>query len=119
MLQITNVEINQLRSEIPDDQVYADTLDLLQECEGYMEDAISILMIREMGVEPDRSPNKLLQKCRQIICEKEFREELGSGLIVAVVEILSSSYGIPPGVGTAIGIYVYKLGIKKFCESQI
>lgn len=119
MLQISSGEISQLRSEYSNEQKIVNVLDTLQECDGYIEDTIDILMMREMGIEPDKSPNRLLQKCRHIICQEEFKEDLGSGLVAAVMEILSSSCGIPPGVGTAIGIYIYKLGIKEFCNSSV
>jgi len=118
MIKISTEELSQLRSQLSDREGSAIALNVIQECEGYLEDAIAILMVREMGEEPDRSQNKLLLKCQKIICQEEFREELGSGLLVVVIETLSSSCGIPPGIGTAIGIYIYKLGIKKCCESS-
>lgn len=117
-IQLTSEEIAQYRSEL---ETYHNpsaiaALDVIEwECEGYLEDAIPLLLMRETGSEADKSMGDLLERCRQFICQEEVREALESGFIVPAIEPIAIGAGIPPGVATAIGICAFKLGIKKLC----
>ena len=91
-------------------------LDAIEECEGYLDDAIPLLVMRETEQEADRSLSDWLERCRHFLCQEEVREFLESGLIAPVIEPLSASVGIPLGTATALSICVFKLGAKKFCE---
>jgi hypothetical protein len=92
-------------------------LDVIEdECEGYLDDAIPLLLMREIGTEADRSLGDLLEKSRQFICQEEVREALESGLLAPAIEAISISASIPPGVATAISICAFKLGMKKICD---
>jgi hypothetical protein len=120
-IQLTPEEITKYRAELANchnpDAIAA--LDVIEgECEGYLEDAIPLLLMRETGTEADRSMGDLLEKCRKFICQEEVREALESGLIVPAIEPISIGAGIPPGVATAIGICAFKLGIKKVCGAK-
>ncbi|BAY80442.1 hypothetical protein NIES25_69300 (plasmid) [Nostoc linckia NIES-25] len=120
-IQLTPEESTKYRAELanyhnPDASAAIAALDVIEgECEGYLEDAIPLLLMRETGTEADRSMSDLLEKCRKFICQEEVREALELGLIVPAIEPISIGAGIPPGVATAIGICAFKLGIKKVC----
>ena len=116
MTTVTPQEIEQFREQLRDYPEAIAALDVIQECDGYLEDAVTLLIMRETGQEPDRGLNEWIQKSRKVICKEEFREELAVGLIAAALEPLATSAAIPPGIATAVGIYVYKIGVKKFCE---
>ncbi len=110
-------EIAKFRFELAD---YPDTtviaaLDEIEECDGYLEDAIPLLLMEETGREPDKSLIDLLEKCRQFICQKEVREALESGMLAPAIESISIGASIPPGTATAISICAFKLGMKKIC----
>ena len=115
--KVTPEEIAQFRAELVDNLSAIAALDAIEECEGYLEDAVPLLLMRETGTEPDRSIGDLLKKCRQFICQEEVREALESGMIAPAIEPISMGAGIPPGVATAIGICAFKLGMKKVCAN--
>ncbi|MCA2659685.1 MAG: hypothetical protein IM496_14625 [Microcystis sp. M049S2] len=116
--KVTPEEIAQFRAELADNLSVIAALDAIEECEGYLEDAVPLLLMRETGTEPDRSIGDLLKKCRQFICQEEVREGLQSGMIAPFIEPISVSAGIPVGVATAIGICAFKLGMKKVCANS-
>ncbi|MCA2717122.1 MULTISPECIES: hypothetical protein [Microcystis] len=113
--KVTPEEIAQFRAELVDNLSAIAALDAIDECDGYLEDAVPLLLMRETGTEPDRSIGDLLKKCRQFICQEEVREALESGMIAPAIEPISMGAGIPPGVATAIGICAFKLGMKRVC----
>jgi hypothetical protein len=117
-IQLTPEEIAQFRAELsnyhnPD---VIEALDVIEEkCDGYLADAIPLLLMRETDREDARSMDDFLEKCRQFICQEEVRDALESGLLAPAIEAISISVAIPPGVATAISICAFKLGIKKVC----
>lgn len=116
MITITPQEISQFRSQMTDIPEALVALDTIEECEGYLDDAVSLLVMRETAQQTDRSLNDWLQKIRQFICQEEIREALESGLIAPIIEPLAASAGIPLGTATALSILVFKLGARKFCN---
>jgi hypothetical protein len=117
---VTLEEISRFRTELrnyPDSNAIA-ALDALEQCEGYLEDAIPLLFLRETESELDRSISDLLARCRKFICQEEVREALESGVIAPAIEPIAIGASIPPGVATAVGILAFKLTIKKVCGSQ-
>ncbi|NMF67106.1 hypothetical protein DP113_28020 [Brasilonema octagenarum UFV-E1] len=116
MITVTPEEISQFRSQLADNPQALVALDTIEECEGYLDDAVPLLVMRETAQEADRSLNDLLEKCRQFICQEEVRQFLESGLIAPVIEPLAASAGIPLGTATALSICVFKLGAKRFCN---
>lgn len=81
MLTVTPEEISQFRSQLADNPEALAALDAIEECEGYLDDAIPLLVMRETAQEADRGLNDWLEKCRQFICQEEVRDALESGLI--------------------------------------
>ena len=116
--KVTPEEIAQFRAELADNLGAITSLDVIDECDGYLKYAIPLLLMRETGTEPDRSIGDLLKKCRQFICQEEVREALESGIIAPAIEPISISAGIPPGTATAIGICAFKLGMKRVCAGS-
>ncbi|OUL19006.1 hypothetical protein [Nostoc sp. 106C] len=116
MITVTAEEISQFRSQLADRQEALVALDTIEECEGYLDDAVQLLVIRETAQEADRGLNNWLEKIRQFICQEEVREALESGFLAPAIEAISIGAGIPPGLATALSICVFKLGAKKFCK---
>lgn len=117
MTTITSEEIERFREQLRDYPEAIIALDVIQECDGYLEDAVSLLMMRETGKEQDRGAYEWLQKCRKVICQEDVKEALESGLIAPAIEPLAISMGLPPGTATALGILAFKIGIKKLCDT--
>lgn len=117
MTTITPEEIEQFRQQLRDYPEVSTALDVIQECDGYLEDAVTLLIMRETGKEPDRGVDEWLQKCRKVICQEDVKEALESGLIAPAIEPLAISMGLPPGTATALGILAFKIGIKKLCDT--
>ncbi|MEH2306976.1 hypothetical protein [Nostoc sp.] len=116
MITVTPEEISQFRSQLADNPQALVALDTIEECEGYLDDAVRLLDIRETAQEADRGLNDWLEKSRQFVCQEEVREALESGLLAPAIEALAIGLPIPPGIATALSICVFKLGAKKFCK---
>lgn len=119
---VTSKEIAKFRDELvdyPKAEIAAKAIAALdvieEECDGYLEDAIPLLLMRETGQEAEKGLGDLLEQSRQFICQKDVREALESGLIAPAIEPVSMSVGIPPGTATAIAILAFKLGMKRLC----
>ncbi|MDJ0795376.1 MAG: hypothetical protein QNJ51_00865 [Calothrix sp. MO_167.B12] len=123
-LQATPAEIAQFRTHLADYPEAIAALDKIEQCGGYLQDAVELLLIQETGqvleldirdADGDSKIDKLLKQCRQFICQEEVRDALESGVLAPAIEPIAIGAGIPPGTATALGICVFKLGIKKFC----
>ena len=115
---VTPEEIAKFRSELADYPEALAALNVIEECDGYLEDAVPLLLMRETGIEPDRSLNDLLEKCRKFVCQEEVREALASGFLAPAIEPIAIGAGFPPGTATALSILAFKLGVKKFCGAS-
>jgi hypothetical protein len=116
MITVTPEEITKFRSELADNPQALVALDTIAECEGYLDDAVPLLVMRETAQEADRGLNDWLERCRQFVCQEEVREALESGLLAPAIEAIAIGASIPPGIATALSICVFKLGAKKFCK---
>ena len=117
--KVTSDELDMFRSELRNSskpEALA-ALDVIAECEGYLEDAIPLLMLRETGTEPDRSVGDLMEKSRKFLCRKEIRAAIEAGAITPAIELLVVGIAIPLGTATAISILAFKLGMKKVCPT--
>ena len=117
MTVVTPEEIEQFREPLKDYPEALAALDTIQECDGNLEDAAQVIML-EAGEEEVQSESfeKLISRCRSIICKEDMKEELPV-LIAAIAEFLGSGTGFPPGLATPIAIFVTKRGMKNFCQS--
>ena len=115
---ITSQEIAQFRSQLAGYPEALKALDIIEDCEGDVEDA-AISMAIHVGQEPNTSDNwlsSLAKRCRVIICEKDAREELINGQLKVAVEGLIEAKLCPEILATPVAIYVVKTGVKDFCE---
>jgi hypothetical protein len=119
MITVTPKEIAQYRFQLADYPEAIAAMDVIQECEGNLEDAAVVLAIQE-GQEPDRSAREWLEglanRCRPIVCQENFKDDLLAGLVAGAVESLAVSMAIPPGLATPVVIYAVKIGVKNFCK---
>ncbi|MBE9036729.1 hypothetical protein [aff. Roholtiella sp. LEGE 12411] len=119
MTQVTSKEIAQFRSQLADDLIALEALDLIEDCDGDLEDAAMTLAIRA-GQQPERANSEwldaLARKWRAVICEQEYREELLNSSLQEMMEHLKTMPTFPKILATPVLIYVLKQGVNNFCE---
>ena len=119
MTIVTSQEIAQFRSELANNPEAMIALDAIEDCEGDLEDAAIALAIRA-GQQPQRDNSEwldaLARKCRAVICQKEFREDLLDGSFAPVVGYLAATPLLPGILATPVLMYVVRKGINDFCE---
>jgi hypothetical protein len=119
MTKVTSQEIAQFRSHLAEDPQAMEALDLIEDCEGDLEDAAMTLAIRA-GQEPERANSEwldaLARKWRSVICEQEYRVDLVDGSIQGMMVHLQSMPTFPKMLAAPVLIYVLKQGVNYFCE---
>ncbi|MBN4002329.1 hypothetical protein [Nostoc sp. LPT] len=119
MTKVTSQEIAQFRSQLADDPSDMEALDLIEDCDGDLEDAAMTLAIRA-GQQPERANSEwldaLARKWRVVICEQEYREDLLNTSLVKMMEHLKTTPTFPKILATPVLIYVLKQGVNNFCE---
>ncbi|MCC5617517.1 hypothetical protein LC605_20995 [Nostoc sp. CHAB 5836] len=119
MTKVTSQEIAQFRSQLADDKSDMEALDLIEDCDGDLEDAAMTLAIRA-GQQPERANSEwldaLARKWRAVICEQEYREDLLNSSLQKMMEHLKAMPTFPKILATPVLIYVLKQGVNNFCE---
>ena len=119
MTIVTSQEIAQFRSELANNPEAMKALDVIEDCEGDLEDAAIALAIRA-GQQPQRDNaewlDALARKCRAVICQKEFREDLLNGTFSPMIRYLAETPLLPGILATPVLIYVLRQGVNSFCE---
>jgi len=119
MTEVTPKEIAQFRSQLADDSSAMEVLDLIEDCEGDLEDAAMTLAIRA-GQEPEIANSEwlaaLARKWRAVICQQEFREDLFNGSVKGMIEHLKTIQTFSIILAVPVLIYVLKQGVNNFCE---
>ncbi len=119
MTILTSQEIALYRSQLADNDKAMEALDLIEDCEGDLEDATMTLAIRA-GQQPERANSEwldaLARQWRGVICQQEYRENLLNGSIQALMEELVTIPSFPRPLATFVLLYVLKQGANNFCE---
>ncbi len=119
MTTVTAQEIAQFRSALANYPEAMIALDAIEDCEGDLEDAAIALAIRA-GQQPERDNaewlDALARKCRAVICQKEFRQDLLNNSFAPMVRYLAETPLLPPILATPVLMYVVRQGVNRFCE---
>lgn len=118
MIILNPEEIARYRSELSDDDTALSALDMIENCEGDLEDAAISLALR-VGQEPDESDRWLegfAKRWRVFLCQAEIKEALMTGSIANPVKLLASETGIPAILATPVVLFVLKTGVDDFCQ---
>jgi hypothetical protein len=119
MITVTAVDILEYRAELASDAGATKALDMLDDCEGNLEDAAIALAI-QAGHEPDASDrwlNGFVKRWRAKICEPSLRDSLSKAETLAEwVRSLAEVTGLPSPLVTIVAIYVSKIGLEPFCQ---
>ncbi|MGD1872701.1 MAG: hypothetical protein ACFB02_06575 [Mastigocoleus sp.] len=120
MTQVTSQEIAQFRSQLADNVTAMRALDLIEDCDGDLEDAAMTLAIR-IGQQPQINNaewlDALARRWRTIICNQNFRSDLQNDSIKVMVEYLENIDEFPKVLATPTIMYVIKTGIDNFCKT--
>jgi hypothetical protein len=99
-----------------------EAIDIIEECEGKLEDAMEILMIKS-GQEPLRGADdwinweNITQGLRKFICHPDFENLFVEGLFSAILDLLFERFaGYPKTLLIPIILYVFKKGREHFCQ---
>ena len=119
MTTITTQKIAQFRSEVATYPDAMKALDVIEDCEGDLEDAAIALAIRA-GQQPQRDNAEwldgLAKKCRAVLCQKEVRQDLLDGKFAPMFRYLAETPLLPPILATPVLMYVVSKGVNNFCE---
>jgi len=119
MTIISSQQIATFRSELSDYPEAMQALDVIEDCEGDLEDAAIAMAIRA-GQQPQINNaewlDSLARKCRAVICQPEFREDLLKGSYASVIKYLAQTPLLPEILATPVLMYVVNEGVNNFCE---
>ncbi|AFZ19979.1 hypothetical protein [Allocoleopsis franciscana] len=119
MTTVTSQQIAQFRTELANNPEAMKALDAIEDCEGDLEDAAIALAIRA-GQQPQRDNaewlDALARKCRAVICQKEFRDDLLKGSYAPMIRYLAETPLLPSILATPVLMYVVTQDINHFCE---
>ncbi|MEA5573407.1 hypothetical protein [Calothrix sp. UHCC 0171] len=133
MTTVTSEEISLVRDGLASHPEVLSALSVIEECDGNLEDAAEALVV-ESGVKLDRNAGldlgeaflkQVAQKCRNVICAEEFKEELIDGfsrdlmnaLLPVLITQLTLMGNLPEALAVPVLMYVLKRGIRKFCNT--
>lgn len=117
-LILSSQEIAKFRSQLAEYSSALEALDIIEDCEGDLEDA-AISMAIHVGQSPSTSENwldGLAKRHRVTICEESYQQELSQENIAPMVARLIEQNQCPGLLVTPVVIYALKTGIAAFCE---
>lgn len=118
MITITSEEIAQYRTELADQPAALRSLDMIEDCDGDLEDA-AITLALQAGQEPDESDRwleGLAKRWRSFVCQMGMKDYLQTGSVANAVKLLAEETTIPPTLATPVILYTLKTGIEDFCK---
>ena len=119
MTSISTQKIALFRSKLSDYPEAMEALEVIEDCEGNLEDATLSLAI-QVGQQPDIDNeqwlNTLAKKCRAVICKPNLRQDLENKSYANVIKELAKTPLIPEILATPVIIYVIEEGLDCFCQ---
>lgn len=118
MIILSSEEIAQYRSQLSTNEIALQALDMIEDCEGDLEDA-AIALALHVGQEPDRSDQWLdgiAKRWRVFLCQTGIKEALHAGSIASATTLLAAETDIPAILATPVVLYAIKTGMEDFCK---
>lgn len=118
MIILSSEEIAQYRSQLSDNEMALQALDMIEDCEGDLEDA-AIALALHVGQEPDRTDQWLdgiAKRWRVFLCQTGLKETLQAGSVANAISLLAQETTIPAILATPVVLYVAKTGPEDFCR---
>jgi hypothetical protein len=118
MIIISPEELAQYRSQVSSNEIALKALDMIEDCEGDLEDA-AIALALQAGQEPDRSEqwlDGLAKRWRVFLCQTGIKEALQAGTVNNAISLLAAETSIPSILATPVVLYISKTGVEDFCK---
>jgi len=118
MITVTFEEIAQYRSELSASPEALRALDMIEDCEGDLEDA-AIALALQARQEPDTSERwleGLAKRWRAVLCQVDIKASLTTGSLQNVMQAIAQETDLPPVLAVPVIIYVLKTGVEDFCK---
>jgi hypothetical protein len=118
MIMLSSEDIAQYRSQLSNNAMALQALDMIEDCEGNLEDA-AIALALQVGQEPDRSDfwlEGLAKRWRVFLCQTGLKETLQAGSVLSAINLLAAETDIPAILATPVVLYVAQLGTEDFCK---
>lgn len=118
MITVTPEEIAHYRTALADNSTALTALDMIENCEGDLEDAAIALALRA-GQEPEESDRwleGLAKRWRAFICQAGIKDALLAQSIANPIKLLVSETDIPEILATPVILYILKAGVDEFCK---
>lgn len=115
---LTPTDIAQFREELTDYPQALAALEVIEDCEGDLEDAAIALAIH-VGQEPNTSEgwlDSMAKRWRPLLCQADLRAELRGQRVAPAIQQLVTTKALPWELATAVGLYVVKTGAEDFCK---
>jgi len=118
MATLTSIEIIEYRAELAANPDALRALDMIEDCEGDLEDA-AIALALQTGQEPDMTEGwlaGLAKRWRTVICGTELKAALASGKLANAIQMIQAETTMPPVLVTPVALLVLKTGVEEFCK---
>ncbi len=111
-------ELELFRAQLRDHPSAIAALEVIEDCDGDLEDAAIALAIRS-GQLPDANERwivGLAKRWRHILCGSELKEGLEDGLSGSLMDTIVVQTELPMRLAIPVAIYVIKSGVQPFCQ---
>jgi len=119
--KVTPEEIAQFRAELAEDSKALGDIDVIERCEGDLEQAARILA-RRADIEDVRAGitwESALKQARQVVCDAKFKEGLAPDLIGGIISaLITAGNPVLVAVATPCAGYIVKVSLAEFCNTD-
>jgi hypothetical protein len=119
--KVTPEEIAQFRAELAEDSKALGDIDVIERCEGDLEQAARILA-RRADIEDVRAGitwESALKQARQVVCDAKFKEGLAPDLIGGIIgALITAGNPVLVAVATPCASYIVKISLTEFCNTK-
>jgi len=117
--RLTPEEIQQCREQLSGDAIALEQLEVIERCEGNLEQAARILA-RRADIEEVRAGmtwESALKQARQVVCDDKFKGGLAPDLIGGIVSaLIAGGNPLLVAVATPCAGYIVKISLAEFCK---
>jgi len=118
MVILSPTQIAQYQSALSDSPAALSVLELIEDCEGDLEDA-AISLALQVGQEPDRSDNwlgGLAKRWRPALCQANVRAALEKSELTTALAILTEQTDLGIKLAVPVMLYLRETNIDEFCQ---
>ncbi|MEP0917503.1 hypothetical protein NC981_11775 [Leptolyngbya sp. DQ-M1] len=111
-------DLELFREQLSDHPNALAALDVIEDCDGDLEDAAISLAIKsgQLPEANERWIDGLAKRWRHILCEAQIKEGLEDGLSGVLIDAIVAQTELPMRLAVPVAIYVVKTGVQPFCQ---